>query len=163
MVTSQPHTLVIGVGNAYRSDDAVGLIVAQRLKQQSVEGLAVLEESGSGAALIDLWGEADSVILIDAVQSGREPGTIHCLDARAESFSSGIFRFSTHAFGIAEAVELARVLNQLPKRCIVYGIEGSSFAAGVGLSPEVEQAAEQVVLRVLHDLQDDPRTPDIST
>ena len=157
MQTSQPHTLVIGVGNAYRRDDAVGLIVAQHLKQQSVKGLSVLEESSSGAALIELWKEADSVILIDAVQSGMEPGTIHRLDARTQLLSSRFFRCSTHGLGIAEAIELARTLNQLPEQCVVYGIEGRSFAIGVGLSPEVERAAEQVVTRVLLDLREHPQ------
>ena len=157
METSQPHTLVIGVGNAYRRDDAVGLIVAQHLKQQSVSGLSVLEESGSGAALIGLWADVDSVILIDAVQSGAEPGTIHRLDARTQSLSSRIFRCSTHGLGIAEAVELARTLNQLPEQCVIYGIEGRNFTIGVGLSPEVERAAEQVAARVLLDLREHPR------
>lgn len=157
MLTSQPHTLVIGVGNAYRHDDAVGLIIAQHLKQQNVEGLSVLEESGSGAALIELWKEADSVILIDAAHSGVEPGTIHRLDARTQSLSSRIFRCSTHGLGIPEAIELARALNQLPGQCVVYGIEGRSFTIGVGLSPEVERAAEEVVVRVLLDLQERPR------
>lgn len=156
MLTSRSQTLVIGVGNAYRSDDAVGLIVAQRLKQCSAEPVIVLEESGAAVAWMDAWKDADAVILIDAAHSGADPGTIHRLDAGSQPLPPGILRYSTHGLGIAEGVELARALNQLPKRCIVYGIEGRSFAAGVGLSPEVEQAAEQVVLRVLHDLRDDP-------
>ena len=62
------------------------------------------------------------------------------------------FRFSTHAFGLAEAVELARALGRLPPRLIVYGIEGKSFEAGVGLSPEVGAAVQEVVERVLGEL-----------
>lgn len=152
-MASQSRTLVIGVGNAYRSDDAVGLIVAQRLRQRSTDRFTVLEESGGGVALIDTWKDADAVILVDATHSGAEPGTIHCLDARSQPLSPEVFRFSTHAFGIAEAIELARALNHLPERCIVYGIEGRSFAAGVGLSPEVERAVEQVVAQVLEYLR----------
>ena len=146
-------TLIIGLGNEYRRDDAVGLVVARRLREAAPEGVRVLEESGEGAALIESWQGADTVILIDAVHSGAKPGTIHRLDAHAQPIAKKFFRFSTHAFGLAEAVELARALGRLPPRLIVYGVEGKSFEAGVGLSPEVEAATQQVVERVLGELR----------
>ena len=145
-------TLVIGLGNEYRRDDAVGLVVARRLKEAAPESVLVLEETGEGASLLESWQDAGTVILIDAVQSGAAPGTVHRLDARAQPIAKKFFRFSTHAFGLAEAVELARALGRLPPRLIVYGVEGRSFEAGVGLSPEVGAAVEVVVERVLEEL-----------
>jgi len=142
-------TLVIGLGNEYRRDDAVGLVVARRLREAAPESVLVLEETGEGASLLESWQDADTVILIDAVQSGAAPGTVHRLDARAQPIAKKFFRFSTHAFGLAEAVELARALGRLPPRLIVYGVEGKSFEAGLGLSPEVEAAALVVAERVL--------------
>ena len=146
------RTLIIGLGNEYRRDDAVGLVVARRLREAAPESVRVLEESGEGAALIESWQGADAVILIDAVHSGAKPGTIHRFDAHAQPIAKKFFRFSTHAFGLAEAVELARALGRLPPRLIVYGVEGKSFEAGVGLSPEVEEAAQEVTERVLGEL-----------
>ena len=148
----KPRTLIIGLGNEYRRDDAVGLVVARRLRQAAPKSVRVLEETGEGASLLESWQDADAVILIDAVQSGAAPGTLHRLDAHAQPMAKEFFRFSTHAFGLAEAVELARALGRLPPRLIVYGIEGKSFEAGVGLSPEVEAAAGVVVERVLGEL-----------
>ena len=147
------RTLVIGLGNEYRRDDAVGLVVARRLREAAPESVLVLEETGEGASLLESWQDADTVILIDAVQSGAAPGTVHRLDARARPIAREFFRFSTHAFGLAEAVELARALGRLPPRLIVYGVEGKSFEAGVGLSPEVEAAAQVAVERVLGELR----------
>ena len=148
----KPRTLIIGLGNEYRRDDAVGLIVARRLREAAPKSVRVLEETGEGASLLESWQDADTVILIDAVQSGAAPGTLHRLDANAQPMAKEFFRFSTHAFGLAEAVELGRALGRLPPRLIVYGIEGKSFEAGVGLSPEVEAAAQVVVERVLGEL-----------
>ena len=145
----EPRTLIIGLGNEYRRDDAVGLVVARRLRQAAPKSVGVLEETGEGASLLESWQDADTVILIDAVQSGAAPGTLHRLDAHAQPIAKKFFRFSTHAFGLAEAVELGRALGRLPPRLIVYGIEGKSFEAGVGLSPEVEAAALEAVERVL--------------
>ncbi|MGQ9571722.1 MAG: hydrogenase maturation protease [Dehalococcoidia bacterium] len=145
--------LVIGLGNQYRRDDAVGLIVARRLKEAAPEHVRVLEESGEGAALIESWKGADAVILIDALHSGAKPGTVHRLNAHTQPIPTKFSHCSTHAFSIAEAIELARALGQLPPRLIVYGVEGKSFAAGEGLSPEVEKAAQEVAESVLGDLR----------
>lgn len=147
--TGRRHTLIIGLGNEYRRDDAAGLVIARRVREAAPESVGVLEESGEGAALIESWQEADTVILIDAVHSGAKPGTVHRLDAHERPIAKKFFRFSTHAFGVAEAVELARALGRLPPRLIVYGVEGKTFEAGEGLSPEVEAAVEALVQRVL--------------
>lgn len=140
-------TLVIGVGNEYRGDDAVGLIVARRIRDDSSTRVSVREESGEGAALMEAWQGVESIILIDAVQAGGAPGTIYRFEAHVEPMPTRFFHYSTHAFSVAEAIELARKLNQLPARLIVYGIEGRNFEAGIGLSPEVEQAAQDVARR----------------
>jgi hydrogenase maturation protease len=138
----------IGIGNEYRGDDAAGLIVARRLKRRLADSFTILEQGGDGSALMEAWRGVETVIIIDAVISGAEPGTIHRLDAKTQPLPKDAFRCSTHAFGVAEAIELSRALGELPRSLIVYGIEGKNFAAGVGLSPEVEKAACEAVRRV---------------
>ncbi len=139
---------IIGVGNEWRGDDGAGVAVARALRAQALPGVTVLEATGEGAALMAAWQDADVVILIDAVRSGAEPGKIHHFDALDEHLPTDFFHYSTHAFSVAEAVELARVLDQLPPRIIVYGIEGKTYEAGAGLSAEVEQGVEAVVERI---------------
>jgi hydrogenase maturation protease len=147
--------LLIGIGNKYRNDDAAGLVVAQRVQKIGSDQITIRESNGEGAALMDAWKGARTVILVDAVCSGSEAGTIHRIEAHRETLPTELFRYSTHAFSVAEAVELGRVLNQLPACMIVYGIEGKSFVAGVGLSPEVDEAIERVVNCVLKDMLPD--------
>jgi hydrogenase maturation protease len=65
-----------------------------------------------------------------------------------------MFRHSTHAFDIAGAIELARALNQLPPRVVVFGIEGANFEAGTELSGEVQAALPALVARVIQQIQD---------
>jgi len=147
MTSGSPSIVVIGVGNEYRSDDGAGIAVVRRLRALFPTEVRVWEESGEGAALIEAWKDATWVVLVDAARSGVPPGTIHRLDARAAPVPTGFFHYSTHAFSVAEAVELARSLNQLPAHLIVYGIEGENFAAGVELSCAVKQGVEAVVAR----------------
>lgn len=143
------NILIIGIGNAYRGDDAAGLLVVRRLAALNT-GRFVLEESdGEISTLISLWAKAETVILVDAVCSGSEAGHIFQFDAVAQPLPETLFQFSTHGFGVAHAVELARALNQLPPRLLLYGIEGRNFEHGEAVTPEVEQAINLVVDRIL--------------
>ena len=147
------QTLLIGLGNQFGGDDGVGRVVARRLRELEMPAVQVREESGEGAALMEAWQEAMAVILVDAARSGAAPGTIHRFDVSRVPVPSRFFHYSTHAFSVAEAVELARALNQLPSRIILYGIEGRDFAAGERLSSEVAAAAEELVRRIRQELQ----------
>ncbi len=152
MTTNQPRTVVIGVGNTYRGDDGVGMEVVRLLQKRVPASVTTIEASGEGTTLLEAWKGAATAILVDAIQSGAAWGTIHRLDASIEPIPSRFFHHSTHAFGLAEAVELARALNQLPPRLVVYGIEGRRFSVGRELSREVEQAASVVVGQVLDEV-----------
>ena len=154
MTVAQPGIVVIGVGNEYRGDDGSGIAVARRLRERFPAGVTILEESGEGAALMEAWQGATWVMLLDAVRSGALPGTIHRMDAHAAPLPAGFFRYSTHAFSVAEAVELARSLGQLPPRVIVYGIEGDNFDLGAGLSHSVEAAVAAVVEQAAEEVRE---------
>ena len=143
---------VIGVGNAFRGDDGVGLVVARQLRELALPGVIVLEQSGEGVALMEAWGDASHVIVVDAVSSGSEPGHIHRFEVAGQGLPDFFSGHSTHAFGLAEAIELARQLNRLPAQLIVYGVEGKSFELGRGLSPVVEAAAEIVIVQIAQEL-----------
>jgi hydrogenase maturation protease len=152
-------TVVIGVGNDWRRDDAAGLAVARRLRGRVPARVCVLEREGEPVALLEAWTGADEAVVIDAISSGAPPGTVHRLDAGRSPLPAQLFRGSTHALGLAEAVELARVLGRLPDRMLVYGIEGETFAAGSGLSPAVARAVE----RVADELGERLRGPPVSS
>jgi len=153
ILPADARILVIGVGNEYRGDDAVGLVVARRLRQLSLGNVTVIEESGEGTDLMESWKGADTVIIVDAASSGAKPGTIHRIDARAQRIPTGLLRYSTHAFSVGEAVELARAMNRLPPRMVVYGVEGERFDEGTVLSRAVQGSVDAVVDLVLKQLR----------
>jgi hydrogenase maturation protease len=92
-----------------------------------------VEQSRETFVLIKLWDKTDTVIIIDVVVCGAQLGTIHRFEAQADPIPTTWFHGVTHAFGVTEAIEQARVLWQLPPRVLVYGIEARSCAAAVGL------------------------------
>lgn len=152
--TQKPQLLVIGVGNPYRGDDAAGLLVAGVLKDMGLDSPMIIQQSGEGSALMEAWKGAEAVILIDAVSSRGAPGEIHRLDPVRQPLPAQMFHSSTHAFSLPDAIELARALNELPPRLLVFGIEGRNFQAGAELSPEVRAALPQVAKLVLKEVED---------
>ena len=152
MTAERPRIVIIGIGNEYRGDDGVGMVIARRMRALLPAEIKIIEASGEGVSLLDAWQGATFVVLLDAARSGAPPGTIHRFDATAEPIPGAFLSYSTHAFSVAEAVELSRVLHELPSRLIVYGIEGSNFEAGVGLSPALEGAVASVMVQVVRDV-----------
>jgi hydrogenase maturation protease len=142
-----PAVVVVGVGNEMRSDDAAGLQAARRLRPLVHGGrVSVVEHEGEALGLLARLQGVRAAILIDAIRSGAPAGTIHRVDAGAAPIPGELrSSSSTHAVGVAEALELARELGSLPERVLLYGIEGRCFDAGVTLSDEVLAALPALV------------------
>jgi hydrogenase maturation protease len=149
MTVPLPKTIVIGVGNPFRGDDGAGPAVAHLLRSQVPVGVSVLEESGEGTSLMGAWRTASRVILIDAVSSDGTPGTIHRMDASDVPVPSTLLPYSSHAFGLADAIEMARALHELPAQFLIYGIEASNFNETRVLSAEVHRAVSTVAAEIL--------------
>ena len=145
------RTVVIGVGNAYRGDDAAGREVAKRVQSRVHGELDVVVCELEPSRLIDAWEGAETAVLVDAVSSGAEPSTVHRFDATNEPLPSREFRSSTHALGIGETIELARAIGRLPERVVVFGIEGEVFGSGTALSAHAEAGVERAVELVLEE------------
>src|SRR5690242_8645281 len=103
--------LILGCGNPDRGDDAAGRLVARRLREFGVEAR---ENSGDALDLLDSWQGAGEIILVDAVVTGRRPGTVSVWDALAAPPAIPSSLGASHAFGWPEAVGLARMLGTLP-------------------------------------------------
>jgi len=133
--------LVIGIGNPDRGDDAAGVRVAR-----SVHRGRVIEWADC-SVLMDLWDRVDDVIVVDAMRSGLPPGSVCRFDAGLEPLPARAFP-SSHSFGLAETVELARSLDRLPGRLIIYAIEVSDLSIGAELSDDVAEAVERLAAEI---------------
>jgi hydrogenase maturation protease len=145
--------VIVGVGNAFRGDDGVALAVVDRLRTRAPDEVELVVCEQEPTRLLDSWQGAESVTIVDAVASGGEPGTLYRYDATDEPIPSRVFRSSTHAFGVGDAIELARAVDKLPARVVVYGIEGQAFESGDELSAAVAAAVEPAADAVLAEIE----------
>lgn len=143
--------VIIGLGQSFRGDDEAGL-TAVRLwadtfpSVRNNPNLQVELAESPGVELLHLIKGAETAILVDAVQSGAEPGTIHLLaESDLGAFLAG--SNSAHGWGVAETLALGKHVDpvSLPKQIILIGIEIEQVELGAGLSPTVAAAIPAIV------------------
>lgn len=153
MITVNPEILLIGIGNEWRCDDGIGLDVARHVQSLSISGVQVVLENRDGISLDEVWRGWSKVIVVDAMCSGADPGTVLRIDANSTHLKPGAFPQSVHAFGLSEAVELSRIMEELPACLVIYGIEGREFKHGTDYSSEVRLAGETTTARILDEIE----------
>ncbi|MCP4381955.1 MAG: hydrogenase maturation protease, partial [Hyphomicrobiales bacterium] len=146
---------VIGIGNPDRGDDGVGPLIVEKLRTRLPDEVETIVHSGEATSLLGRIDDACVAILIDACSSSALAGTVRRIDANGEALPDLEFGLSTHGFGLASAIELGRVLGQLPPRCIVFAVEAGGFDAGSGMSANVMAAIDAVVEAICDEVMQD--------
>ncbi|HSF87254.1 MAG TPA: hydrogenase maturation protease [Acidimicrobiia bacterium] len=148
MTAGTKTTVVAGIGNVYRGDDGVGPVVAERLASTLPDSVQVIAGLDDPLQLIDAWEHAELAIVIDAVVSDAAPGTVHELEVLGP-LPAMFRRLSTHLFSVAQVIELGTVLNRMPGRVVVIGVEAADMTQGrLELTPVVAAAVDVVMARV---------------
>lgn len=124
MSASDRRTIIICIGNELIADDAVGFEIYNRLAGST----ARLEYcSVGGIDMLPLLDGETDMIVVDAVQFGTSPGTIHVIpwDSLPRSSSA----ISAHGLGLRETIEIGTILypHEMPERITLVGIEGRCF------------------------------------
>lgn len=139
-------SIVIGVGNRDRGDDAAGPIVCDRLRSRhgADAALRVVVCEGSILDLGLRWEPDDHVVIVDAMQPGTAPGRVVTFDATVEPLPTPS-AVSTHEIDVSVAIELARAIGRMPARLLLIGIEAAQTEWAAPPSPAVDTAIDAVV------------------
>ncbi|MCR4417781.1 MAG: hydrogenase maturation protease [Ignavibacteria bacterium] len=137
---------IIGIGNEFRSDDAVGLIVARKLKELYPD-FDIIESDGNGTDLLNYFQNYDKLIIIDAAisENPEDIGRIKEIKVTDDLDFSEINLFSSHAFSLLSALRLAKQLNILPKELYLYLIFSNNFSFGQEISQKVKESSEKIL------------------
>ncbi len=144
------RVVIIGVGSP-AGDDQAGWCVVHALQRSGLSDhlscqMDIVALDRPGAALIQYLQGVDAAVLIDAMQSGGKPGTIHRVDDPALLVKDALV--SSHGLGVASALELAGALATLPATLIVYGIEIGDVSFHTTPSTEVSGAAASLAAMI---------------
>ena len=125
---NMPTTLVVGLGNPLRGDDGVGVRVAQALAERDLpEGVEVVDAGMPGLGLVGLIEGCQHVLVVDAANVNRVPGTFVRFTADELLLGSVSQSLSIHAAGLQDALLLAQALDVLPREMVVFGVQPANL------------------------------------
>lgn len=141
------QVLVLGLGNDILTDDAVGLRVADELRNRFAADPRVEVQSTTemGLALLDFISGYRSVVIVDAIQTGQaEPGTSRIFSSQDLGQSIGR---TPHFLGVTDTLTLGRLLGlPMPDRVRICSVEvADPYTLGTQLTPAVAQAVPRLV------------------
>jgi len=137
-----PKVVVVGVGNLLMGDDGMGIWVAEELRKAPDEVLVL----DGGTALLDVLEEvegAERLVIVDAMSGDGPPGTVYVLSSDDLGKRKG--RFSLHDMGVAEMLELGRLMYRIPEDVVLVGVEPEHVGPGIGLSRTLREKLQEVV------------------
>ena len=152
-----PRVLVVGVGNVLNGDDGFGVEVARKLAARPLpEGVRVAETGIGGIHLVhELMDGYDALVVVDAVDRGRPPGTVMVIEAEVLDVSEMApearhdLLADMHLATPERALMVAQAVGVLPERTVIVGCQPRQIETlGVGLTDEVAAAVDQAVTEV---------------
>lgn len=150
-----PLTKVVGCGNRYAGDDAVGPLVVERLTAVAMPSQVICFDAGtSGIDAALAFQDASEVILVDACRSGHPPGTIFELNQQEIASLAETRNPNFHTLRWDQAIAVAdQFCQSMPRAITVFLVEGQKFSLGDPVTPAVANAVEELAAGLLARLQ----------
>jgi hydrogenase maturation protease len=141
---------IAGIGNILAGDDAVGPYVARVLEALfDFEGARVADLGTPVLDFPDHLDGSETVLIIDAVENGKVPGTITVYN-REDLVRNGVpVRTDPHSPALAEMLLRAEFTGVGPKNAVLVGITSKDCTFYARMSDEVHQAVPAAVEEVL--------------
>ncbi len=140
------RVVVLGIGNTILSDDGVGVHAATALRQgfELPAGVEVIDGGTAGMELLDALTDVDLLLVLDAVKSGRAPGSLVCLvgDEVPVFFHD---KLSPHQVGISDVLASLHFAGSGPRDLVLVGIEPARLDLGLSLSGTVAARLHELV------------------
>jgi hydrogenase maturation protease len=143
------NVLMLGMGNVLLGDDGVGIKLVERLRTETAIGAATFIDGGTlSFSLLGYIETADAMLVADAAELGEVPGTACVFENEAmDRFLASPRRRSVHEVGLCDLLDMARLLDCMPRRRALLCIQPCTIAWGEALSPAVAAAFDAAAAR----------------
>jgi hydrogenase maturation protease len=148
------ETLVMGLGNILLSDEGIGVRVIEHLLEQYdfPEEVLVMDGGTLGLDLLPYLEEASRLVVVDAVQARKPPGTLIRLTGRQIPIFLDASKVSPHQEGLQDLLAVTMLKGYLPGEVIFWGAQIESLGVGLELSPVVAAQVDALASNVLAEL-----------
>ena len=151
--------VVIGIGNLLLMDEGIGVHTINELEKHDLPGSIEIYDGGTGGfKLIDLMHGAARVIFIDAVETGKAPGSVTIFSAEEVRSIYNNKKYSLHDTDLMEIIKMTKILGNPPMIEIV-GIQPKTINYGTTLSKELADSMSNIINTVLRRIEEVCSTP----
>ena len=152
--TEQAPVLVLGLGNILLQDEGVGVAVVERLQRRYrvPAEVELLDGGTSGMSLLEDMRNRQHVIVVDAVRTGKPPGTEVVLTGEeVPAFLCN--KVSPHQLALSDVLANLTLMNESPQHVTVVGMEPLSLNTHLGLSDTVAARLQSLTERVIEQIE----------
>ena len=146
-------TLVLGIGNLIMTDDGVGVRVVQRIQREYrfPPEVKILDGGTLGLDLLPWLEGVEQLLMVDAVETGWEPGTVVRLVGEELPIALKT-KLSPHQMGLQDLLAVAELQGFSPREMVLWGVQPAVLEMGMELSLPVAAQLDELVERVLAEL-----------
>lgn len=150
-MTKNTKLKVIAVGNDLYGDDGVGNAVLNVLEQiPEMKDVELIDGATDALGLIDHFSGVDHVVIVDAAQMGEKPGTVKVFSKEEVKLKIKMDNLSVHGISLAETFNIAQMVDSLPEKITIIGIEPKNIGISQKLSNVVMQSIPEVVSNIIN-------------
>ena len=145
---------MLGLGNVLLGDEGVGVRVVERLLERYdfPEGVQVMDGGNQGLYLLPYVEDATHLVVVDAVQARKPPGTLMRLTGDEIPIFLDVAKVSPHQEGLQDLLAVAALKGYMPEEVVFWGAQVESLDVGLDLSPAVAAQVDVLVEKVLAEL-----------
>ncbi len=146
---------VFGIGNILLSDDGVGIHVLHKLQNEYnfSPSIELIDGGTKGLDLLPLFENRDKVLILDAANFKKEPGTIDTVEGdNIPSFLST--KLSVHQIGLPDMLYAAKLMNIMPQETCLIGMQPLSMETSTDMSEIVSERMDAFIDRVVEKLSE---------
>lgn len=137
--------IVAGIGNTLMQDDGIGVYVIQELaKRQWPEQVEIIDAGISSYDMLNVFCDADIMIVVDSMVAGGAPGTIYRAPLEQLGLKHSDNMTSLHELHFMEAIKVVNVMGYHPE-VIVFGVEPHTVQLGLELTPLLAEKLPRLV------------------
>jgi hydrogenase maturation protease len=155
-MTEANRAIVLGLGNTLNRDEGLGVHALKALEAHlgaRSDSLELLDGGVLGLNLLPLVEECSHLLVLDAIDARKAPGTVIELAKEQIPLYAGV-KLSQHQITFQEVLGLANIRRMLPQHLHMIGIQPEDISIGLEMSLTVEQAISAVVYRACLVLND---------
>ncbi len=145
---------LIGIGNILLSDEGVGVHTVTKIREEwsfSPE-IEIIDGGTLGLDLLPYFEKYPRILIIDAVDFGKESGYIGILE-NAGILASFNKKLSVHNIGLADILFACELMGIKPLEIKVIGIQPKSMDMGLQMTEEVGSKVPDLIQIVLENLK----------